>query len=113
MDFLVQDQPPRQDAMREGLRWIDAECRQRYNATFVHCSEEQRRGLLDDIAWPERARPEMQVGVEFFSRFRDLTADGFWTTRMGIDDLRYAGNRADGSWDGCPDEVLLRLGLKS
>jgi hypothetical protein len=53
----------------------------------------------------------MSHGVAFFNRFRDLTAAGFWTSKMGIDDLGYMGNVSVPSWNGCPDDVLRRLGL--
>ena len=67
--------------------------------------------MLDDIAWPERAHPSRSHGVAFFNNFRDLTAAGFWTTRLGIDDLQYLGNRSVARWNGCPDEALKKLGV--
>ena len=33
----------------------------------------------------------MQPGVAFFNTMRDLTATGFFTTKMGIEDLGYVG----------------------
>jgi hypothetical protein len=111
MDFMMADQPGRRDAMRGGLAWLDQECNRRFDRTFTAAGEDERRAVLDDISWPQRARPEMSHGVAFFNRFRDLTAAGFWTSRIGIDDLGYIGNVAVPAWDGCPDEVLRRLGL--
>jgi len=111
MDFMMIDSPGRRDAMRGGLAWLDRECQRRFDLTFVAASDDQRRAVLDDIAWPRRARSEMSHGVTFFNRFRDLTAAGFWTSKMGIDDLGYIGNVAVPAWNGCPDEVLRRLGL--
>ena len=70
-----------------------------------------RRQVLDDISWPERARPEMSHGVRFFATFRDLTASGFWTSKMGIEDLGYQGNVYLSGWEGCPPEALRKLGL--
>ncbi len=67
--------------------------------------------MLDAIAWPQKAAPEMSHGVAFFNSFRDLTASGFWTSRMGIKDLAYIGNVYVPEWKGCPDEVLKKLGL--
>jgi hypothetical protein len=67
--------------------------------------------VLDDIAWPEKARPEMSHGVKFFNDFRDFTASGFWSSRLGVEDLRYQGNTVVVEWTGCPPEVLKRLGL--
>jgi hypothetical protein len=119
IDFILTDElaEPRereemQTAVRGGLAWLDRECRTRFSGLFVACGEEQRRAVLDDIAWPERAAPEMSQGVASFSLFRDLVASGFWTSRMGMDDIGYMGNTYVAEWTGCPPEVLARLGLK-
>lgn len=111
MDFMMIDQPARQVAMRGGLAWLDRECQQRFDKIFLDCTGAQRTAVLDDIAWPARARPEYAHGVAFFTSFRDLTAAGFWTTRMGIDDLQYLGNRSVARWNGCPDAALKKLGV--
>lgn len=111
MDFMMTDQPNRQDAMRGGLAWIDLECQRRFDRMFTGCSDAERRQVLDDISWPERARPEMSHGVRFFATFRDLTASGFWTSKMGIEDLGYQGNVYLSGWDGCPPEALKKLGI--
>ena len=112
MDFIVNDQPPRQNAMRGGLRWLDTQCEKRFDKTFVDCTDVQRTEVLDDIAWPQKARPEMSHGVAFFNSFRDLTATGFWTTKIGMADLQYTGNTFVPIWKGCPDEALAKLGVK-
>lgn len=111
MDFICLDQPTRQVAMRGGLAWIDHECQQRVDKRFIACTDAERRAVLDDISWPRRARPEMAAGVTFFASFRDLTASGFWTSKMGIADLGYMGNTYVPKWDGCPPAALAKLGL--
>jgi len=103
----------RQTAMRGGLAWLDYQCLERYDNAFVDCADTQRRELLDLIAWPEQAPPEMQAGVEFFNSFRDLTASGFFSSKMGVKDLGYIGNTYVEEWTGCPDEVLQHIGLKA
>lgn len=113
MDFIINDQPGRQTAMRGGLAWLDAECQERFDKTFLGCSETQRTAVLDDIAWPQKATPAMSHGVAFFNSFRDLTATGFWTTKAGMQDLQYIGNTFVAQWKGCPDEVLKKLGVSS
>ena len=112
MDFIVLDQPARQVAMRGGLAWLDLECQRRFDKTFAQCAAADRTTVLDEIAWPSRATPERAHGVAFFSSFRDLTATGYWTSRMGIADLQYMGNRSVAQWRGCPDEALRKLGVK-
>jgi hypothetical protein len=55
----------------------------------------------------------MAHGVRFFATIRDLTARGFWTSKMGIEDLGYQGNVYLSGWDGCPEPALRKLGLTS
>ena len=88
-------------------------CLRRWDKPFVDCAAAERTALLDDISWPQRAKPENLHGVTFFTSFRDLTASGFWTTKMGFADLQYMGNTFVPEWKGCPDEVLKKLGLTS
>jgi len=57
-------------------------------------------------------KPDLAQGAAFFSNFRDLVANGFFTSRIGIDDLQYLGNRPN-QWNGCPPECLDHLGLKA
>jgi gluconate 2-dehydrogenase gamma chain len=110
VDYIVAEQPERQTAMRGGLVWLDSECRRRFDKAFLECSDAERRRVLDDIAYPRKARPEMSHGVRFFTSLRDLVATGFWSSRVGVDDLGYSGNRPT-QWDGPPPEVLKKLGL--
>jgi gluconate 2-dehydrogenase gamma chain len=111
MDFMMDDQPTRQTAMRGGLAWIDLECEDRYDKRFLDCSGEERTAVLDDIAWPQKAKPAFAHGVAFFNSFRDLTASGFWSSKMGVEDLQYTGNVMVPEWKGCPDEALRKLGV--
>jgi gluconate 2-dehydrogenase subunit 3-like protein len=115
MDFMMGDQdtaPEARTAMRGGLAWIDAECLHRFGNRFVECAELERTKLLDEIAWPARAPPEMSHGVAFFNSFRDLTATGFWSSEMGVKDLRYQGNTFVMNWTGCPDAALRKIGVR-
>ena len=110
VDYIVAEQPERQTPMRGGLVWLDAECRRRFDKAFLDCADGERRQVLDDIAYPATARPELSHGVRFFTSLRDLVAAGFWSSRMGVEDLGYVGNRPT-VWEGPPREVLDRLGL--
>lgn len=111
MDFMLLERESLQVPMRGGLRWLDAESVDRYGATFAGLTAVQQAAILDDIAWPARARPEMSPGVDFFNLFRDLTASGFFSSRIGVEDLGYVGNRVVSEWNGCPPEALERLGV--
>jgi hypothetical protein len=114
MDFLLSDKDAslqQKTAMHGGLAWLDNECQHRFAKSFVGASDAQRRQVLDDIAWPAKAGPEMHHGVLFFSHFRDLTASGFFSTQMGWQDVQYKGNVALPAWNGCPSEALAKLGV--
>ena len=97
--------------LKGGLAWLDREARQRFQQDFADCQPAQQRQILDLIAWPRKAAPEHAAAVAFFNRFRDLCAGGFYTSKIGIADLQFKGNRAVDHWDGCPPEVLSKLGL--
>jgi hypothetical protein len=111
IEFIVKDMPRHQLPMRGGLAWLDAQCRQRFGSDFAMCSSPQQIELVDEIAFPERAKPEMKAGVRFFNLMRDLTATGFYTSEIGIKDLGYVGNTPN-QWDGVPQDVLDQYGLK-
>ena len=110
IEFIVHDMPNHQVPMKGGLRWLDMQCLKRYEKTFKDCSPQQQIELVDMIAYPKKAKPEMSQGVKFFSLMRDLTATGFYTSEIGVKDVGYAGNRAN-QWNGVPDEVLQQYKL--
>ena len=111
MDVFMADRQNMRTWMRTGLTWLDDECRKRFGGNFVDCEPGQRTAVLDDIAWPARAREEMQPGVRFFNNFRNFTASGFWSSKVGVEDLQYMGNRPT-IWNGCPAPALDKLGVK-
>ena len=111
MDFIMIDRPSMQGQMRGGLRWLDNESFDRYGKRFVEATTPQRTAILDDIAWPRKARPEMSQGVAFFNYIRDLTAGGFFSSRMGVQDIGYRGNQVLAQWNGCPKEAMDKLGV--
>jgi hypothetical protein len=110
MDFTMVDQPARQTAMRGGLAWLDAEAHRRFDKTFLTSADAERGAILDDISGLGEPPRGLTHGQAFFRNFRDLTASGFWTSKMGIDDLGYIGNPLVAEWTGCPDDVLRKLG---
>ena len=112
MDFMMIDQPERQTAMRGGLSLIDHLCDSRFDKRFINCADAERQKVLDDIAYPANVGPELAHAAAFFGSFRDLTASGFWTSKMGVQDLQYMGNRYVAEWKGCPSEALEHLGVK-
>ena len=111
MDFILGEYASNRAWMKDGLGWMNAECRRRFGKGFVSCADAQRRELLDAIAFPKRASADVKAGVDFFNRFRNMTASGFYSSRVGVADLGYIGNRPVAKWEGTPPEVLRKLGL--
>jgi hypothetical protein len=66
--------------------------------------------LVDQIAYPKKAKPNMAQGVAFFNLMRDLTSTGFYTSEMGGKDIGYMGNMPN-QWKGVPDDVLKQYNL--
>lgn len=112
IDFTMLDRPDNQTPMRGGLKWLDTQCQKQFDHVFIECSEDQKKEMLDQIAYPDEAEPHMQQGVTFFNQFRDLVAAGFWSSKMGIEDIGYMGNQPF-DWQGCSDEALDHLGIKN
>lgn len=110
IEFIVKDMPEHQTPLRGGLRWLDMQCLNRYTRAFKDCGEKQQMEMVDEIAWPKKAKPEMTQGVAFFNLMRNLTATGFYTTEMGVKDVGYIGN-VPNQWNGVPEEVLKQYNL--
>lgn len=111
MDYVLAEFPESGERMRKGLVWLDAESVRRVAKPFAESSPAEQLAVIDAIAWPKKAAGELKEGVEFFKNFRNLTASGFWSSRMGIEDLQYIGNTFNPNWNGCPDAAMSKLGV--
>lgn len=98
-------------AWRGGLRWLDTESKRRFSVPYAAATQRQRHQILDDIAFTDKATPEMRPGAAFFTRFRDMCAAGFFSSAIGWKDLDYIGNTFVPVWSGCPEPALAKLGV--
>jgi gluconate 2-dehydrogenase gamma chain len=110
IEFMMKDQPQNQTPMRGGLRWLDNKATARYGKPFKDCPKPQQIELVEQIAYPGKAKPDMTQGVAFFSLIRNYTITGFYTTKMGIDDIGYVGN-VPNNWEGVPADVRAQYGV--
>jgi hypothetical protein len=92
------------------LAWLDTEAQSRFNNTFSALTEKERTAICDDLSAAKPAAQFTQAAT-FFSRYRALTAGGYYTTPIGMKDLRYVGNVAMTRFEGPPPEVMKKLGL--
>ena len=110
IEFIVKDMPDHQVPMRGGLKWLDLHSYKKHAKAFTECSSKEQIGIVDEIAYPEKAAPALAQGVSFFNKIRDLVTTGFYTAEIGVKDLGYMGN-VPNMWAGVPDEVLKQHGL--
>jgi gluconate 2-dehydrogenase gamma chain len=110
IEYIVKDKPNNQVPMRGGLRWLDMQCLKQFSKSFVDCSAAEQIKMIDQVAYPKKAKPEMMQGVSFFSLIRNLVTTGFYTTEIGVKDVGYMGNTPN-RWNGVPDDVLKQYGL--
>jgi hypothetical protein len=113
IDIIAAAEPEVQFAFTGGVAWLDNQMRARHGKTFRECTREQQKGLLDQIAWRDRAPQELAAGVDFFALMRGWTVDAFYSSRVGIDDLGYIVNTALAEFNGCPEGVVKALLDKS
>jgi hypothetical protein len=110
IEFIVKDMPDHQLPMRGGLRWLDMQMLSMHGQPFKDCTAPQQTDMVIEIAYPAKAKPAMRQGVAFFNRMRMLTATGFFTSKIGLEDIGYMGNRPN-QWNGVPADVLKQYGL--
>jgi hypothetical protein len=110
IEFIVKDMPDHQVPMRGGLKWLDLHSYKKHAKAFTECSGKEQIGIVDEIAYPQKAAPELAQGVSFFNKIRDLVTTGFYTAEIGVKDLGYMGN-VPNMWAGVPDDVLKHHGF--
>jgi len=92
-----------------GLTWLDVECNRKFGHNFIGCTAAQKKKILDRIAYPDTAAPEALNYVTFFNQLRDLVVGGFFSSKEGVKDLPYLGNKVVPVWKGCPPNVLAQI----
>jgi len=104
IDLLSSENEEFQGILGGGMMWLDNLCADRYERTFVDCTAAQQTEVLDLIAYKKNAQadPVLSQGVVFFAKLRAMTCDGFYTSKIGIEDLKYIGNTALAEFPGCP-----------
>lgn len=115
LDEWVSAPYPEQQADRkqilEGLAWLNTESKNRFQKEFAALSEVEKQQICDDICHVPTAKPGFKSAAQFFGKFRNLTAGGFYTTQEGMKDIQYIGNIPLEVFEGPPPQVLAHLKL--
>lgn len=110
IEFISKDMPQHQTPLRGGLMWLENLSKKTFGTKFAALSGSDRLKIIDLIAYPKLAKVEHNPGVSFFNLMRNLTATGFFTSKIGMEDLGYKGNTPN-QWDGVPQAVLNKYNL--
>ena len=104
IDLLTSENTEYQAKLAGGLKWLDSTCTTRYGSAYIACTPQQQKEILDLIAYRKSAEQDESLSepVEFFSFLRNFTADGFFTSKIGIKYLGYIGNTYLVEFPGCP-----------
>jgi gluconate 2-dehydrogenase gamma chain len=104
IDLLTSENEEFQVKLGGGLMWLDNFCTDRHEKTYLECAPEHQKEVLDLIAYRKNAvqDPSLSQGVAFFAFLRQMTCDGFYSSKIGIADLQYIGNTSLHEFPGCP-----------
>jgi gluconate 2-dehydrogenase gamma chain len=104
IDLITSENQEYQLELGGGLMWLDNTCVDRYAKVYLDCTPAQQKEILDLIAYRKNAKqdPNLGQGIEFFGLLRKLTADGYFTSEIGIEYLGYIGNTFLKEFPGCP-----------
>jgi hypothetical protein len=104
IDLITSENKDYQVALGGGIMWLDNTCIDRYGQPYLDCTGAEQKEILDLIAFRKNAKqdPSLGQGIEFFSLLRKLTADGYFTSEIGIEYLGYVGNTFVKDFPGCP-----------
>lgn len=88
--FLSSVNVSKQQEFLEGLQWIDTRSQQLFQKRFVDATPQQQTELLTRLSVPNST--ETTSGQNFFKLVKSLTAYGFYTSKVGIEEeLKFEG----------------------
>jgi hypothetical protein len=106
IDFVVfsaaEFKPSLQSEWTRGLAELDRSSRTKYGRRFSELAMEQREQLLTEMSLPERDPKARHRGFAFFRLVKEMTVEGFYTSRVGlIEVLGYKGLAYLSEFPGC------------
>jgi gluconate 2-dehydrogenase gamma chain len=101
IDFMAAHGEEELQPMRPGLQWLEARARATQGTGFVDLSHDQQAALLDGIARKD-GRADNDAGRKFFLLIRRYTVMGYYTSRVGLEELDYPNLRLYTQSPTCP-----------
>ena len=106
IDFVVfsagELRPSLQREWTDGLEIVERESQRQFGKAFREATESDQVKLLKVMSAPERDAKTHHDGFAFFSTLKDMTVEGFYTSKIGlIDVLDYQGMNYMADFPGC------------
>jgi hypothetical protein len=102
VDFMVWSDPSLQYKFRFGLGWLDAHSERERSKIFVALGADQQNEILRRLAYKKEFREGEEDGRAFFDLVRQYTVMGFYTSRVGLEELDYPGLKVYSESPSCP-----------
>jgi hypothetical protein len=102
VDFMVWSDPSLQYKFRFGLGWLDAHSERLHAKNFIGLGAEQQNEILRRLAYKKEFRDGEEDGRVFFGLMREYTVMGFYTSRVGLEELDYPGLKFYSESPSCP-----------
>ena len=82
------DAEPRENFLK-GLGWLDGYAIRSHSNPFRLLTSDQQIALLSSL--DSSTRSELKIGTQFFKQIKQLTIEGYYTSKVGIDELNKHG----------------------
>ena len=108
IDLVISRESQHQAVLADGLRWLDAQAKALGAPHFLELDERGQLSILEPLCAAADTVDTDQTparNVQFFALVKRLTADGYYTSRVGlIEELGYKGNTVRASYPECVHE---------
>lgn len=114
IDLLASNNTDLRTIYTGGIAWLDHQMNTRYQASFREAKPDQQTAMLDLIAYRKNETPDLAPGIRFFDWARKMTSDAYYTSKPGIADLGFVGNKGMAKFEVPVEAVqyaLKRSGL--
>lgn len=102
IDFMVANDPDLQWLFRYGLDWLNARATALHGSAFTSLAEDQQAALLRPLAYRNSSVSTDADGRSFFALMRRYTVMGYYTSRIGMEQLNYPGLKFYSESPACP-----------
>lgn len=102
IDLVVSRNETLQEIFMAGLAWLTEESKLRHDKTFATLETGEQIHMLNPLSDAVDKGEEQGTAERFFRAIKSLTADGYYTSQIGLmDELGYVGNTALAAFPEC------------